>query len=235
MVALAAAFALSLSAGGLASADSPPKHRLFSENLHYDGFTPCPTSTDQWLSFNSPGNRDSPLDSNTKAYRLIVQPDCYIAAATNASLALDKPIAQVKNLSFDWRTPAGTPPGTVAGGSPRLVAYLDNGSNVAMDAPNCRRDIPSSGGTWARTDITGFLSTDAPCTIYEGATPFSNTPTMTAWQVFAAAHPGKTVTFTFIVADQPGTYYLDRISLGTGKLYGNGNNPSKSCPNEGSC
>lgn len=235
-IALAAAMTLSLGFAGLASAEDG-RHRLFSENLQGADGSPCPAAKDQWLSFNSPGNKDSPLDSNTKAYRLTIPAGCYIAAATNASLALNKRVSQIKNLSFDWRTPAANPPGSVAGGSPRLVAFLDNGSLVAMDALNCRRDIPASAGTWARTDVTGFRSTDAPCTIFvDNTIPYSNTPTKTAWQVFAAANPSRTVTFTFFVADvSPGTYYVDRVSLATGKLYGNGNSPSQNCPNEGSC
>jgi hypothetical protein len=236
-VAIAAALLLSLAVIQTSVAGSDNRHRLFSENLQYDGVTRCREAKDDWKKFNSPSNRDSPLDSNTNAYRLIVPAGCYIAFATRYSIEqLNVPVEEVENLSFDWRTPAGDPPGTVAGGSPRIVVFLDNGDLVAIDAANCWREIPASGGTWARTDATGFHSTDAPCTIYENnVTPYTNTPTMSAWDVFAAAHPGHSVTYAFVVVDQPGTYYLDRIAFGTGKLYGKNNEPSRNCPNEGAC
>jgi hypothetical protein len=44
--------------------------------------------------------------------------------------------------------------------------------------------------------------------------------------VFAAAHPGRVVHETFLVADEPGHYVLDEISLGTGFVYGKGPRPS---------
>lgn len=242
-VALAAAFSLSLALAGTASAAPPnERHRLMVET----GVPlPCPGARHQWLTFNSPGNTDSPLDSNIKAWRLIIPEGCYVQGATWASLDLNIPVAQVKNLSFEWRTPSGTPPGSVGGGSPRLNAFVGIGNNtttiqLSMDAENCRRNIAGSGGTWARSDFTGFKSTAAPCTIYNANDPdgprWVNTPTKTAWQVFAAAHPGATLGHVDItVSGHAGTYYVDRLSLGTGRLYANGNLPSKPCTTEGSC
>jgi len=58
---------------------------------------------------------------------------------------------------------------------------------------------------------------------------------MSAWQVIAAANPGTSLTYSFFVVDVPGTYYVDRIALGTQKLYSHGDWPTKSCTTEGSC
>ena len=238
-VALAATFWLSVALGGTASARTwAEQHSLMIETgvPH-----PCPGARAQWLRFNSAGNTDSPGDSNLMAWRLTKPAGCYITGATWASLELKVPIGQVKNLSFEWRTPAGTPPGSVGGGSPRLdVGVVGPGSStqmmVSLDAENCRRNI---SGTWARSDFTGFKSTAAVCTIYDPnfGTEWVNTPTMTAWQVFVAAHPGATLTSVAITVSglEAGTYYVDRLSLGTGRLYAGGDLPSKPCATEGSC
>jgi hypothetical protein len=212
-----------------------PQHTLFSENKRYDGRN-CPQAKDEWKVFNSPGNTDSPLDSNTKAYRLTIPTECYIAAATKASLKLNQPVEDVENLSFDYRTPAGTPPGTVTGGAPRLVAITGSGSAVFMDAANCPLPIAVSGGTWGRMDATGATTADGSCTIYDSAgTPYANTPTGSAWDTYATAHPGETVLYTFFVSDQAGTYYIDRLALGTGRMYIASNAPGQNCPDESSC
>jgi hypothetical protein len=240
-VAMAAAFSLSLVVAAAAFAAPPHSqvHVFFDEHFHYDGTTPCPETKDQWLNFNSPGNRDSPLDSNIKAWRVIVTPDCYTAASTWQALEhLDTPILNVKNLSFDWRNESGTPPGTAVGGSPRIVVFLSTGDSVHMDAVSCRKNL--TGFTWSRSDFTGFKTADASCTINLNASiPFTNTATQSAWQVFATAyealHPGTSLTYAFIDLDQPGTYYLDRMAFGTQRLYGSGNTPTKQCTTESSC
>jgi hypothetical protein len=237
-VAMASAFLLSLAFAGTASAAVPNKHKLFDEHFHYDGVTPCPESRDQWLNFNTSGNKDSPLDSNIKAWRVIIPADCYSAGATLASLDQNVPIENVKNLSFDWRNSTSATPGTAVGGSPRIVAFFDNGDALHMAAVDCRKDLSQSSFTWSRSDFTGFKSTDAPCVGYkdaDSAQPYPNTPTMSVLQAYALAHPGRTMTYVFIVMDQAGTYYLDRIALGTQRLYGNGDLPMKTCTTEGSC
>jgi hypothetical protein len=239
-VGLPTAISLSLVFAAAASAAPPPtqRHVFFDEHFHYDGQTPCPETKDQWLNFNSPGNRDSPLDANIKAWRVIVAPDCYTAASTWAGLDQDIPILNVKNLSFDWRNETGTPPGNAVGGSPRITVFLSTGDFVHMDAVKCRKDL--TGFTWSRSDFTGFKSAAASCTVdYLGAVPFTNTPTQSAWQNFAesyeALNPGTSLTSAFIVMDQPGTYYLDRMAFGTQRLYGSGDTPTKQCTTESSC
>lgn len=242
-VALAAAFLMSIAFAGTASANNPNLHKLFSENLGElegddgDFDDPCPAATDQWINTNSAGNRDSPLDSNIKSYKLVVPANCYIAVASLFSINnLDIPVGNVKNISFDVRTPQSATPGTIAGGSPRITVFLDNGDKIDMDAANCMRPIASTGGDWARSDFTGALASDGVCTIYENnSIAHTNTATTSAWQVMAAANPGTSLTYSFFIVDQPGTYYVDRIALGTQKLYSQGDFPAKSCTTEGSC
>ena len=243
-IALTAAFSLSLVFAGTTSAAS--LHFLQDDHWIYpaDGSLPteiCPGSTDRWLSMNTSG-KDSPLDSNIKGWKVVVPAapagntgNCAVSAWTNASYpSLVIPIANVRNMSFDWRSATGNPPGTEAGGSPRIVVYFDSGDLVAMDALNCRKPIGAFG--WARSDFTGFKSTDAPCTIYLNNTvPFANTPTQSAWQVLAAAHPTLKTEFSFMVMDQVGTYYLDRMVFGTQRLYGSSDNPDRTCTTEASC
>jgi hypothetical protein len=221
-VALAAALIGVLAFAGTASADGGSNHKL--------------KLGDCWIEDGDWGwekTSDSPIDTDSKALHISVVTDACVEAYTKASLRINEPVAEVTNLSFDFREPPG---GTVTGGSPRLSIILDNGDVVFADANNCNRPIPVSGGTWGRADFTGFLSTDAPCTIYlNGAIPYANTPTMSAWQVFAAANPGRELVYDFFITDIPGEYWIDRISLGTGKLYGKNNKPSGNCPTEASC
>jgi hypothetical protein len=177
---------------------------------------------------------DSPIDTDSKALHINVPADGCVDAYTKKSLRINLPVGDVTNLSFDFREPQAG--GTVTGGSPRLSIILDNGDVVFADANNCNRPIPVSGGDWGRADFTGFLSTDGPCTIYRGdGTPYANTPTQSAWQVFATANPGRVLVYDFFITDIPGDYYIDRISLGTGKLYGRNNRPSGNCSSESSC
>jgi hypothetical protein len=221
LVAVAAGLISVLSFAGTASADGGG-NRLKFENC--------------WIADGDWGwekTVDSPIDTDSKALHIVVPSDGCVDAYTRASLRINEPVGDVTNLSFDFREPPG---GTVTGGSPRLSIILDNGDVVFADANNCNRPIPVSGGTWGRADFTGFVSTDAPCTIYlNGAVPYTNTPTQSAWEVFAAANPGRVLVYDFFITDIAGDYYIDRISFGTGKIYGRNNRPSGNCPSEGSC
>ena len=59
--------------------------------------------------------------------------------------------------------------------------------------------------------------------------------TRSAWEVYTDAHPDQIVKRAYIVADESGTYRLDRIALGAGVMYGNGNTVGTLCPTECSC
>lgn len=177
---------------------------------------------------------DSPIDTNSKALHIVAPVDGCVDVYTKKSLKINKPVGDISNLSFDFREPPG---GTVVGGAPRLSIVLDNGDVVFADAAgNCNNPIAVSGGSWGRADFTGALEGDGDCTIYlNGTVPYSNTATQSAWAVFAAANPTRVVVYDFFIVDQAGDYWVDRISLGTGKLYGKNNSPSGNCTTESSC
>jgi hypothetical protein len=182
---------------------------------------------------------DSPLDSNSKALVVhTISNDLaaydYVEVTTKASLNINQPASQIKNLSFDAYKAA------LQGGSPRIEVYFtnpltDGSTHVAIDALNCQQEISS---TWVRADATG--RTAAGCTIYTSkGTPYSSDGTHTAWQNLVAANSDAVVAFTFLVVDEPSSqtgvdYRVDRIALGTGKYYNNGNSPVI-CATEAAC
>ncbi|HEY7525048.1 MAG TPA: hypothetical protein VH720_15475 [Candidatus Limnocylindrales bacterium] len=207
---------------GTASAASS-NHKLKFENCYIE------KGSHSWVKTS-----DSPIDTDNKALHIVVPTDGCVDAYTKASLKINRLVGDVTNLSFDFREPAAG--GTVTGGSPRISILLDNGDVMFADANNCNRPIPVSGGTWGRADFTGGLEADGDCTIYlNGVIPYSNTATESAWDVYAAANPSRAIVYDFFITDIPGDYYIDRISLGTGKLYGKNNSPSGNCTTESSC
>jgi hypothetical protein len=244
-LAIFAATALAVvTAAGPAAADGD-RHQLRPRAYTCD-FSPggtgnCVTATDgsfaKWVRFPANGD-DSPLDSNSKAL-VVHTPSAvptsydYVEVTTKASLNINKPASQIQNLSFDALKAA------LRGGSPRIVVYFsspleDSSPYVAIDALNCQQAISS---TWVRADATG--RTAAGCTIYTSSgTPYTSDGTSTAWQKLVADNPDAFVTFTFMVFDIPTEtgpdYRVDRIALGTGKVYNNGNSPVI-CSTEAAC
>jgi hypothetical protein len=192
-----------------------------------------------WVKFPRNG-QDSPLDSNSSGL-LVHTPNPaletydYAEISSYASLNINRPASSMKNLSFEA---LGS---SLRGGSPRIDVFLatpmaDGGTYVAIDAGNCQQSISS---TWVRADATGRKT--AGCTIYSsGGTAYASDGTNTAWQSFLAANPGAVVSYTFMVIDIPtgsdnlGDYRIDRIALGTGKIYKASNSPV-TCSNELSC
>ena len=68
-----------------------------------------------------------------------------------------------------------------------------------------------------RADFTGAVD---GCGFYDqNNTLYEADGTHTAWDALVAAHPNWRVSYTFVVADEAGDYLLDRISLGTNRLY----------------
>ena len=64
---------------------------------------------------------------------------------------------------------------------------------------------------------------------------YFGTASTSAWHEYATANPGQHVSYTFFIEEQPGTYDVDDITLGSGRLYTKGNSPTKECSSEGSC
>jgi hypothetical protein len=188
------------------------------------------------LTYEGPGSHnwmrgdDSPTEADSKFLRIVTDPGEYSAFYSTASLNLDKPVAQVKNLSFNYRA---TNPDLIG---QRISVIFLNGDVAYLDSHYCHQDIAVSGGAWQRSDFTGWQSAD--CSFWvTGATggQYFGTASTSAWQEYAAAHPGQHVSYTFFIEEQPGTYDLDDITLGSGKLYTKSNSPTKGCSSEGSC
>ena len=201
-------------------------HKMRFDALKGADNTPSDCSTIGWQHVNT----DSPIDTNSRALVTNVCTGDYTDAYTNKSLAIDKPVADVTNLSYDFRT-AG-----VGAGAPRISVIFNNGDVGYLAASTCSEPIAASGGTWSRADFTGDL-TDCGFNV-SGATGglYEADGAMSAWDVYAAAHPTQVVSFDFLVFDEPGTYILDRVSLGTGKLYNYGPKRAVSCgSNENIC
>jgi hypothetical protein len=195
----------------------------------------------RWVTFARNG-QDSPGDSNRRAL-VVHTPGTdlsaydYTEVYSNAALNINRPASQIHNLSFDAYAPA------LQGGSPRIDVFFvdplaDGSDYLSVDAGNCQQALASSGGTWVRADATGRKS--AGCTIYtSGGTPYSSDGTSSAWANLLAANPGAQVSYTFMVFDQPTgntgiNYRVDRIALGTGKMYNAGNSPIN-CGSEAAC
>ena len=53
--------------------------------------------------------------------------------------------------------------------------------------------------------------------------------TNSAWDVYAAAHPEQFVSRAYLIFDDPGTYRVDRLALGTDYLYNYSNTRGYPC------
>lgn len=180
---------------------------------------------------------DSPLDTNTKAFVFDVATggadgNC-VFLQSRKSVNLTRGIAQMHNLSFDFKESAH-----VGAGAPRISVVFDNGLVAYLAAFYCNQPLAASSGTWGRADFTGSTTTNsAPCTIWDSnGQSFTSTATQSAWQVYAAAHPGLTVNQVLLVGDETGHYAIDRLTLGTGWMYDRSRFTGKYCgQNESRC
>ena len=185
--------------------------------------------------------QDSPLDANGKALVVTVATDpdtsdsnyYYADAYTRASLHINKAVGNVKNLSFDFQSNQTT------GGVPRISLVFGNGDIGYMAADRCAQPLAISGGTWSRADWTGAnLSNAALCHFDVTGTTggdYMSTSTQSAWQVYVAANPAQVLVQDYLVWDEPGTWTIDRVSLGTGFQFNNDNTHGIKCTTEASC
>ncbi|HET6819148.1 MAG TPA: hypothetical protein VFH98_01185 [Candidatus Limnocylindria bacterium] len=217
LAAIAALMTLALTASGTFAAGT--RHRL-----HYEG-----TGTHAWTMGN-----DSPTEADSRFLRIVLDPGEYVAAFSNRSLNLNKPAGLVKNLSFNYRA---TNPDLIG---QRISVIFVNGDIGYLDSHYCHRDIAVSGGAWQRSDFTGWRSAD--CSFYVTGTTggqYFGTASSSAWAAYVAANPGQQVAYTFFIEENAGastgTFDVDDITIGSGKLYTRRNLPSKSCDTEASC
>jgi hypothetical protein len=232
---LVGAAALILTVAGAAQAEtdgkqvSNAKHTFQMEALHYDNATGNQTATDDssihWINTD----KDSPTDGNTRALKVKVAAgdesgNDFADAYTNASLNIDKRVSDVRNLSYEFA-------GRVGGGAPRFSVQFTNGDVAYLASSACAQDIAVST-TWKRSDFTG--ATDNCAINVSGTTGgvYAADGTHTAWEVYAFAHPSQFVSQAYLVFDEAGVYKLDRIALGTNRLYNNRPNLAVNCHGE---
>jgi hypothetical protein len=181
--------------------------------------SPSDCSTIGWQTVN----RDSPLDTNSRALVTHVCAGDYTDAYTNKGLDIGKPVGAVKNLSYDFRA-AG-----IGAGAPRISVIFANGDVAYLSAQYCNNPLAASNDVWSRADFTGAVD---GCGFYvSGATAglYEADGTSSAWDVYASAHPSQVVQYDFVVFDEAGNYMLDRVSLGTNKLYNTSNKRAVGC------
>ena len=126
--------------------------------------------------------------------------------------------------------------------SERMNVFFSNGDVAFLNSLNCTHPIASSGGTWLRSDFTGFTSNCSLDVVGETAGTYAADGTHSAWQVYATQWPDQVVTIRHLLVDSGAapatgvsTYYFDRISLGAGKMYTWGATRAVSCPTENLC
>ena len=215
-------------AGLLAMAAMPAEaHTGPAQYLNVQGYD---TGSGQWQRHSA----DSPLDAGRSRLKLAVAEqtgDDYVVARAEHTGIVGKGLARVRNLSFDVLTST-----YVGAGSPRISVDVDTNGDGAADlsaylsAAHCTDDI---GSDWARADFTGRISVGCDLYASDQPGPYSSTGTQSAWAVFAAAHPGATVTDAYVVADEVGQSYIDRLAIQRHVFTGKGR--MAECPTELSC
>ena len=177
---------------------------------------------------------DSPGDGNHRRLRAVVGHDTdttdtqysYLSFYSRASLALNEPGDSVTNLSFEFNEK-----NHVGAGAPRISVEVSNGDVLYLAAFYCNH--PTGNPNWGRADFTGFTS---DCIIWDThGNQYAADGTNTAWQVYLASHPDAQVNRTYVVLDEEGTYRLDKISLGAGRMYISSFTKGKRCTTEASC
>jgi hypothetical protein len=190
--------------------------------------------SNQVLSYEGGGSHvwnndggDSPLDANAKSLRLHVGDPAageYVAVFSQRSLHIDKDAESVKNLSFDFKASTH-----VGAGAPRISVEFQNGDIAYLSAFYSNHPI---GDGWARADFTRFVTDSS---MFVSGVEYKADGTRSAWKVYTDAHPDQIVKRAYLVADESGNYRIDRLSLGAGVMYGNGNKVATLCPTEATC
>jgi hypothetical protein len=159
---------------------------------------------------------DSPADIGHQRVKLALAEqtgDDYVVGVAPRS-GVRGPIDEVGHLGFDVLTRT-----YIGAGAPRISVELDtDGDQVAdlyayLSAQYCKRTY--TGSDWAQANFTNRKSVG--CAFYTNeptSTPYESTGTMSAWNVFAAAHPGAEVLNAYMVQDEVGKAFVDRIVIG---------------------
>ena len=165
--------------------------------------------------------QDSPLDSNSRAFvaRLprLPGPDVHVFVGTLNSLDLDVPVTKVKNVSFD--VDAGR---RIADESPLMLLVFDNNDLALLPASTCRAPIAAGTSDWVRADFTGARTGCSFEVRGDTRGTYAADGTRSALAVYAAAHPERVITSSYLTFTQVGNYAVDRIAFGTDLLYNYG-------------
>jgi hypothetical protein len=202
---------------------------------------------------------DSPLDGNHQSLASVVSSGGCAEAYSFRTGIENQDVNNVRNLSFDFLASEAAG----HGGAPRISVLLRShndtidpdhpftGLHVAYlqgspDPGKCGVAI-AQDPTWYRADFTG--QTAPGCTFYDdlGLT-YSSDGVMSAWDVFAAAHPdyyvvgaddpvfgGGPGAGAFMVEDEAGTYHVDRLAIQNLMFIRNRPQYVQNCPTEASC
>lgn len=178
---------------------------------------------------------DSPNDRNSRSMDIEVgDPGAgeYLAFWSRASLRLGLDVAEVKNLSFEYSRDGAD---HVGAGAPRISLQFQNGDIGYLSALYCDHPMAITGDTFGRADFTRFKSN---CSFFvTGSTggQYSADGSRDAFQVYADANPDQVLEQAYFVADETGSYKIDRISLAAGVMYQRANNYGRLCTTEASC
>ena len=190
--------------------------------------------------------QDSPLDPNTQRLMIHVldnssaEPPYDYAGAIGPCTGIEKQaLPNVRNLSYDFLNTT-THPVHVGAGAPRISVEIDTDGDLSstevvayLSGYYCELPL-AEDPAWSRADFTGRVT--AGCSIYtsEGG-PYSSDGAKSAWTVFAEAHPTWKVLEAYIVMDENGTAFIDRLAFHNRMFQAPGSGGVRVCGNEASC
>jgi hypothetical protein len=191
---------------------------------------------------------DSSTDANHRALKLVLPPNSPGCSDQNLpACSFGRVFSRASNtkrtnvedqLNLSWEYATSNP----VTASERMNVFFSNGDVAFLDSSLCNKPIASSGGTWLRSDFTGFKTGCSFSVAGDTAGTYAADGTNSAWQVYAIAHPDQVVTIRHLLVDSGAApaeghsrYLFDRTSLGAGKMYTSGRFTAISCPTERSC
>lgn len=235
VLALACASLCLLAAGPASATNKPPKCKAPALQFFGDD-----TGIIAWQK----PRLDSPLDPNNSRLGIHVlnQDGDDYAGAYNDCTGIEKLlVGQVRNLSFDFLNQTGNPDVHVGAGAPRISVDLDTDGDGSTDAYAylsayyCQVPL-AENPRWSRSDFTGRVL--AGCGFYTSfGGPYESDGVSSAWSVFAAAFPNARVNQAYLVMDEPGTAFVDRLAFHN-KMFqqaGTGSAAVKTCASESVC
>lgn len=190
------------------------------------------------------GRVDSPLDADSSRLAVHVlrqDGNDYSGAISNCTGIRGKLVGNVRNLSFEFLNETTEPSVHVGAGAPRYSVEVDTDGDTVTDyvaylsAFYCGDQL-SENPAWSRADFTGRVA--AGCAFYTSSGElFTSDGVKSAWTLFAEAHPTFKVVNAYLVVDEAGTTFVDRLAFHA-KMYrkaGTTTAAVASCANEAAC